>query len=251
MVDKNETYLVLNYCSSPVAINTRHESHLIEKGSRDNPSSQLFTFDEILQINSSSPVFKIGLLRFEKEFEEDLYEELRIRDWKDILTDEELEDIILHPTIETLSKILAIENELYFERAYGVYIGLKNASYPITKNVETVMAARRKEFKNKKYKTTISLEKKKDEDVVREAALAEEVKKREALEEKLASMEAMIAKLTSSGDIEAQTGIDIVTPKELQKEVSTKKTTTKKTTNKKSSPEKKTSNKNNTNTSKK
>jgi hypothetical protein len=33
MLDKNKTYLVLNYNGSPVAVSTRHESYIIPGGS--------------------------------------------------------------------------------------------------------------------------------------------------------------------------------------------------------------------------
>ena len=93
MLDKNKTYLVLNYNGSPVAVSTRHESYIIPGGSSESPSSMPLSVDEIVQINSNSNVFKMGLLWFEEEFQEDLYKECRIRNWKNILTDSEIEDI--------------------------------------------------------------------------------------------------------------------------------------------------------------
>ena len=96
MLDKNKTFLVLNYNGSPVAVSTRHESYIIPGGSSESPSSMPLSVDEIVQINSNSNVFKMGLLWFEEEFQENLYKECRIRNWKDILTDSEIEDIILH-----------------------------------------------------------------------------------------------------------------------------------------------------------
>ena len=90
-MDKTKTYLVLNYSTSPVGIRTRNDSFVIEGGNSDEPTSMPFTLDEIIQINSGSRVFTSGLLRFEKEYEKDIYEELRIRDWQNIMTDEEIE----------------------------------------------------------------------------------------------------------------------------------------------------------------
>ena len=39
MLDKNKTFLVLNYNGSPVAVSTRHESYIIPGGSSESPSS--------------------------------------------------------------------------------------------------------------------------------------------------------------------------------------------------------------------
>ena len=197
MLDKNKTYLVLNYGGSPVAVSTRHESCIIPGGTNEQPSSMPFSLDEIIQINSNSPVFKMGLLWFEKEFEKDIYEECRIRNWQDILSNEEIEDTIIHPTLAKLEKLLSIENEQYFERCYGIYIGLKNASYAITQNVENIMLARRKELRNRKYKTGILLTKK-ETNALSEEAFKETQEQNKKLSQKVEELTAMVAQLLAA-----------------------------------------------------
>ena len=194
MLDKNKTYLVLNYNGSPVAVSTRHESYIIPGGSSESPSSMPLSVDEIVQINSNSNIFKMGLLWFEEEFQEDLYEECRIRNWKDILTDSEIEDIILHPTLEKLERLLSIENEQYFERCYGIYIGLKNSNYSIKQNVENVMLTRRKELRNRKYKSGILLTKK-EAPAVSEELLKETQEQNAKLTHEVDELKAMVAQL--------------------------------------------------------
>ena len=197
MLDKNKTYLVLNYNGSPVAVSTRHESYIIPGGSPESPSSMPLSVDEIVQINSNSNVFKMGLLWFEEEFQEDLYKECRIRNWKDILTDSEIEDIILHPTLEKLERLLSIENEQYFERCYGIYIGLKNSNHSIKQNVENVMLARRKELRNRKYKTGILLTKK-ETNPVNEEAFKEAQEQNKKLATEVDELKAMVAQLLAA-----------------------------------------------------
>lgn len=197
MLDKNKTYLVLNYNGSPVAVSTRHESYIIPGGSSESPSSMPLSVDEIVQINSNSNVFKMGLLWFEEEFQEDLYKECRIRNWKNILTDSEIEDIILHPTLEKLERLLAIENEQYFERCYGIYIGLKNSNHSIKQNVENVMLARRKELRNRKYKTGILLTKK-ETPAVSEEVLKETQEQNAKLTHEVDELKAMVAQLLAA-----------------------------------------------------
>lgn len=197
MLDKNKTYLVLNYNGSPVAVSTRHESYIIPGGSSESPSSMPLSVDEIVQINSNSNVFKMGLLWFEEEFQEDLYKECRIRNWKDILTDSEIEDIILHPTLEKLERLLSIENEQYFERCYGIYIGLKNSNHSIKQNVENVMLARRKELRNRKYKTGILLTKK-EAPAVSEELLKETQEQNAKLTHEVDELKAMVAQLLAA-----------------------------------------------------
>ena len=197
MLDKNKTYLVLNYNGSPVAVSTRHESYIIPGGSSESPSSMPLSVDEIVQINSNSNVFKMGLLWFEEEFQEDLYKECRIRNWKDILIDSEIEDIILHPTLEKLERLLSIENEQYFERCYGIYIGLKNSNHSIKQNVENVMLARRKELRNRKYKTGILLTKK-EAPAVSEELLKETQEQNAKLTHEVDELKAMVAQLLAA-----------------------------------------------------
>ncbi len=197
MLDKNKTYLVLNYSGSPVAVSTRHESYVISGGNSEEPASLPLSVDEIIQINSNSPVFKIGLLWFEEEFQEELYKECRIRNWKDILKNKEIEDIILHPTLEKLERLLSIENEQYFERCYGIYIGLKNSNHSIKQNVENVMLARRKELRNRKHKTGILLTKK-ETPAVSEEMLKETQEKNEKLTKEVDELKAMVAQLLAA-----------------------------------------------------
>ena len=197
MLDKNKTYLVLNYNGSPVAVSTRHESYIIPGGSSESPSSMPLSVDEIVQINSNSNVFKMGLLWFEEEVQEELYKECRIRNWENILRDKEIEDIILHPTLEKLERLMSIENEQYFERCYGIYIGLKNSNHSIKQNVENVMLARRKELRNRKYKTGILLTKK-ETNVVSEEALKETQEQNVKLTKEVDELKAMVAQLLAA-----------------------------------------------------
>lgn len=191
MLNRQRNYLVLNYNSSPVVIKTRFESMVIPGGSSREPASLPLSVDEILQVNNEAPFFKCGLLFFEPEFQEDLYEECRIKNWKDILTDKQIEEIVLHPTIEGLQKILSIETEIYFERCYGVYIGLLNANFPIPNNVSKIMRIRRSEFKRKKLKTEIELSPK---DIVDSTAAQKELEKTQAQVEELRNLVASMQK---------------------------------------------------------
>lgn len=150
------------------------------------PYSLPLTLDEIQQANNNSKLFKTGHLRFEPEHEEEIYDVLHIRDWKDILTNKQVEDIVLHPTAEKIEDILKIDEPRYFNRIYGVYMGLKNAGYSISKNVDVTMSARYKELANGKKTTNLIVNKKEDNS---ESKIAE-------LEEKLAQMQQMMEKIT-------------------------------------------------------
>jgi len=185
-ISKTKNYLVLNYNPSPVAISTKHESYLVEGGTKNSPGTLPLTFDEISVVNSNSLAFKIGLLRFEPEYEQEFYEALSVPNWQDIFTIEQIEDALLHPTIETSQRILAIENDAYFERIRGVMIGLKNSGVDISGKIERMIEERRRELARRQRKTNITLVAKPEESASSEV---------DELKAQLAQMQEMMAQM--------------------------------------------------------
>lgn len=197
-ISKTKNYLVLNYSPSQVAISTKYESYLVPGGTLESPGTLPLTFDEIAVVNSTSPVFKIGLLRFEPKDEEEMYDALSIVDWRDILTEEKIEDILLHPTKEDLERILAIDNIAYFERIRGVLIGLKSAGVDVSNRVDNLIEKRRIELAKHQRKTSIQLVDRKQPE---EQPSKEEF---DSMKKQLADMREMMAKLLSQSDTSKQ-----------------------------------------------
>lgn len=218
MAIETETFNMCNYSTSRLVIVLRDESIVIEPGRRDKPSVYPFTMNELQQIANTSSYIQTGYLRPNKEQEEYIYTALRIQDWKDILTDEEVEDIILNPTVEGLRRLIEIRNTQYFSRVYGVFVGLKNVNAPIATNVIRLMTGRYKEMQRGKITTeyrvtekdipTIGMQGGKDNS----GEIAE-------LKRKMQEQEALIAALTEKLNAE-------------KTETSTTKSTTAKTTTK-------------------
>lgn len=156
-ISKTKNYLVLNYNMSPVAVKTKYDSFLIDASVGGAPGSLPLTIDEIQVINSNSPVFKVGLLRFEECEQADIYETLRIEDWQDIMTDTDIKDILLNPTVVGLQKILNIESDIYFERVRGIFMGLKNSGADLSIQVCNVIDGRRAELVAHKRKSEIQV----------------------------------------------------------------------------------------------
>lgn len=192
-ISKTKNYLVLNYGHSPIGISTRHENYLIPGAEGDVPASIPLTIDEIQVVNSNSPVFKVGMLRFEAKDEKDIYEELRIPNWQDILTDQDIENILLNPDAETLQKLVSIESEPYYERIRGVYMGLKSSGAAISLNVSNAIEARREELLRHKHTTDIRVTA--NPNGQNKTVSSEEV---DDLKRQLAEMQAMMAKMVES-----------------------------------------------------
>lgn len=158
-MDMNKEYLVYNYSGSKVVVSTtKGTEYLFDSGTKENPFGIPLKLEEIIGINMKSNVFKLGLLFFETAHEEELYRILKITNYKDILKDWEIEDILLHPTFEGYRKILKIEDDAYFGRVIGVLTGLNNSFIDVPNKSKILISARAEEFDEKKRKTAIVLD---------------------------------------------------------------------------------------------
>ena len=180
----NDTYLILNYSPSAVSISTRDTSYLIPGGSATAPSAFPLTLNEIRYINNVSEAFKCGLLFFEDGIAEAMYDELHIPDWRSILRDDDIEQILTDPTVDGLERLLAITKQIYFERVYGVYVGMKNAGIPVSSKVEQLLTTRRKELARGKSTTDLS--------VRRVSTSSQTDEKIKALEDQIAQLTALL-----------------------------------------------------------
>lgn len=187
-ISKEKSYMVYNTSSSPLCLSTRYESFLIEGGSPESPTGIPLSLDEILIINSRSPVFKIGAAWFDEEDAEEIYTALRIHNWRDILTDREIEAILRNPTTESLQRIIDIDNIAYFERVRGMFTYLQNIGAQMSMQVQKVVKTRYKELQQRK--TTSSIRVVPHEDPQQAAARADEVND---LKRQLEEMQRMLA----------------------------------------------------------
>lgn len=159
-LDTTKLINVLNYNMNPVAIKTHVKEYICSPAeSEDSPSIKPLSISEIESLNSDTNAFKIGTLRFPEDIEKQMYEEiLRIVEWKDILTNKQIKEIILHPTVEGLRKLIEIRNVSLFERVRGIFFLLKNSNqYDISNRVEAIILRRYKELCNQQVKTSIKL----------------------------------------------------------------------------------------------
>jgi len=186
---------VINYHSFGVAIKTKDNGYWIEGAKDGIPTRMPLLLEEIRYINTTSEAFKAGLLFFDEDIEQDMYEnELRIPNWKSILKPYQIENIIKKPTLEGLEKILNIKNIATFEIVRGILVSLKNNNADISTRVENIINERYKELVNKIYNTRIIL---KAKDVANNTIedVNELKAQNEAMQKQLAEMQAMMAKL--------------------------------------------------------
>lgn len=152
------TINILNYNDNPVVVSTRDTAYVLEPASGNVPSKTPFTIPEIQTMHGNGNAFESGNVRFEEEDEAEIYEILRIVNWKDILTNDEIVDIILNPTYEGLKRIVDVKSSSVFERIRGIYTRLKNDECnDISNRIERIITTRYRELISGKSKTEIVL----------------------------------------------------------------------------------------------
>lgn len=199
-IKENVSIPIFNYNESNICIPTNVSTHILPPAIDGVPSVDYLSFAEINYINGISDCFRTGLVRFDDNDKEEIYKALNIANWEDILTNNEIREILLNPTIEGLQKIIDITNVSIFDRVKTIFVSLKeNTDNDISNRVIKIMETREQEFKRGIYKSQIVL---KPKDVPEKTVLNDEInaiKEQNAmLMEQLAEMQKMIASLKTN-----------------------------------------------------
>lgn len=225
MINSTKTFNVLNKIQSPFSCETKIGSFVLWGGTSEHPYRLPLTIEEIRAINNVTNAFRIGRIWFDEADAKAIYADLRIADWEDILTDEQIEDIITRLDLEGFKKILAIRDEGYFERIRGVYIGMKNAGISISSKADNIIKARHEEFRKKQRTTKIIIS---EQDISQNAVKPKEV---DALRAEIEMMKKLLAEFANSEKATPETAKDESEPEaKPETPASAKKATTAKKT---------------------
>ena len=160
------------------------------------PTFATVTYAELDYFNSVSSALRNGMIVIDESVREDVYEALHIIDTDKILFNEDIEEILIHPTREGLEKIISNTDESVFNRANGIYVGLINSGeHDISNRVTNIITMRRDEIRRGMLKTQIQLVAK-DDNIKATNEDIESVKaQNDALQTQLNQMQEMMAKL--------------------------------------------------------
>lgn len=152
---------VLNYNENEVYVDSGKE-HYKFSASRDGktPTVVPMTLSELQYIASNTDVILTGWLTFDEDIKEQVFKDLRIANWKDILSNEEIEKILTSPTLEGLQKIIDIENQTYFDRVRITMFKLINRGVDVTTKVSRIVEQRYDELRRRQRVSSITLTKK-------------------------------------------------------------------------------------------
>lgn len=186
-LEKLKHISVLNYNDNYVCVNVAPgRSMRLEPAFDGSPSMTPLTLDEIKYINNT-PAFKTGVLEFQKDIEDELYNELRI-DKSKVLKLNEIRDILLNPTKDGLIKIVSITSLSNFDRVRGQFQKLKYDGYKLTLDIADIIDKRTKELFNNQIKSDIQ---------IGDAEIPVKSDKRvDELEKQLAEMRALVEAMT-------------------------------------------------------
>lgn len=204
-----KTIKVLNYNPNCVVVSTRNDSYKIEAAvDSETPTEFPLTLDDVIYINADSVAFKKGLLRFPKDIEKEMYEDyLNIHNWEDLITNKEIENILIHPTVEGLTKILDIKDDCVFDRVKMIFVKLKNiTSGDISLKTQNLINARADELRREIRKTRIEI-KPKDLAPIANSEEVDALKlQNENLQKEMAEMKALMEQMMKS-QTEAETKV--------------------------------------------
>ncbi len=197
MITQAEKINVLNYNENKVSVMVSPTDSFTFEPSVDGeiPSVIPMTFEQIRYANNYN-TFRGGFLFFENSRAKEIYEELGISNWGNILNNKEIQDILLNPTYEGLKKIVDIKDSAVFERVRAAFHKLKaEGTNDISVRVQQIISTRYKELQNKKVTTSIVIEKKDLAQSVPNQEVESLKAENKAMQEQLANMQAMMEKL--------------------------------------------------------
>lgn len=144
----NNSIQIFNYSPNAVALKGTNREYLVPGATALGPGVEFLSAEDVKYVNSRTPVFKFGILEFADDERDEIYQELHIPNWKDIaLFERDIDEMLLHPTKESLARIIALNNIHMLERIRGHMLGLVNAREDVSSRVIKLINERVEEFK--------------------------------------------------------------------------------------------------------
>ena len=137
------------YSELPFQINLvgQHREYVFPASTDGEPSMNFVDWSDIEYAHSRGNLFSNGLLIFDESEREEIYQELRIKDWKNkVWFDKDIVDAIENPTLDKMQRIIDIKDILTFERIRGKVVYYTNNNKNISQKVVSIVNARYREL---------------------------------------------------------------------------------------------------------
>lgn len=138
---------VYNECPFQVNLVGQRRDYIFPPCLDGEPTMNFVDFEEIEYAHSRGKVFNIGLLIFAEDDREGMYDALGVKNWKDkVWFNDVIEDIIMHPTVEKMQRVIDIKDLITFERVRGMMVRFMNEKRDVSQNVINLINARYREL---------------------------------------------------------------------------------------------------------
>ena len=220
---------VYNECPFQVNLVGQRRDYIFPPCIDGEPTMNFVDFEEIEYAHSRGKVFNIGLLTFAEEDRDGMYEALGVKNWKDkVWFNADIEDIIMHPTLEKMQRVIDIKDLITFERVRGMMVRFSNEKRDVSQNVINLINARYRELNAGNVTSKI---------VIKPADVEEKVSVDEVadLKRQLAEMQDLVKKLAMeklSIDVSKGSKSNDKLTEDTEKAVAPKRSTRKATTKK-------------------
>ena len=200
---------VLNYNENDVFVDSSKE-HYKFNASRDGvtPTMQNISISDLQYICSNTDIIVTGWLTFDEDEKEEIYTALRLPNWREILTNKDIENILTNPTMEGLQRIIDITNPTYFDRVRIVMFRLLSDGVDISSKVKNVIDRRYNELQKRQRVSSIILNPRVEEKKVSNEQMQELTEQNVKLQEQLEQMKQMMEKLMSAQTSTVTTNAD-------------------------------------------
>ena len=162
---------------------------------------QNIPISELQYICSNTDVIVTGWLTFDEDEKDEIYTALRLPNWREILTNEDISNILTNPTMEGLQRIIDISNLTYFDRVRIVMFRLLKDGVDISSKVKNVVDRRYEELQKRQRVSSIILNPRIGEKKVSNEQVQELSEQNAKLQEQLDEMKKMMAQFMSAQNI--------------------------------------------------
>lgn len=181
------------YNEQPFQINLvgQNKEYVFPSCENGQPTMNYVSWQDIEYANSRGTIFANGSLIFNESEQEEIYNELGIRNWKDtVWFDKDIIDVIENPTLEKMQRVIDITNALVFERIRGKVVSYINHKKNVSQNVINIVNTRYRELTSGIVKSKIVI---RSTDVEKPVSADEVVALKQQLAEMQKMMEALVA----------------------------------------------------------
>lgn len=196
----NNKIRIENYNPFNLCVRSNLRDYILSPISEDGtPTIEYLTLEELLWIDSNTNAIRTGLITINEADRKTVFKEMKFEDGDKILTNADVEDILVNPSVEGLKRIIDVTDSSIFDRIYTVFTGLKEGgSVDVSNRVINLMNERYKEFKRGQNVSHITIEKKDTETPISQDKAKELEAQNASLKDEISELKEMMKQLMAN-----------------------------------------------------